>query len=666
MGILLPKAQRDAYKVKCFSCNLSFSKKRLKNPKKWLCPECQAENYLDNKGNIVDVPTHIVNTNSRSNIRYSVSLPKFTGSSPFCQTCLKNHSFIVNSLASYLPPDDDPDYHIYLSAFPSYKAFLEERYPMVCDLCSSRVQQHLAKKNYFAKSSVLGEWLLNSKKTFNLRKNQPRSFLSARLLIWGVRGVGWWIVTCSMTLYYILGFFIPNVFLKDTYQTMPFWKIKDFSKCITISFDRNISFSNCLFLYKLFIRKLILWSIFVILWDYTWISQILKPDHHVSGKNYYYMCQTFIYITRASAEFILSQRISSASIYSKINLILFFISIIHLILTFKCIYLVPPVSISLYDSNSKDMSAEFNQKMDKEFKTEKISSSDRNINDMLSSLPVNQQHQYDTVAYDDSMQLDPPESLSLKTNSEDTHLHSDLSCFSQEMKSPFLLSRTFESNNTQQLNKGFNLQKENSMFKSKANVFEIDQKEDDNKIAPQRFFAPEQPTGLEAIFSPALRLEDEPLIIRALRIVKRRKLNWSEVISILLSLEIIIINILNLGKYSYYSSIIGSFGIACSIGSNSLFLKKTYIKLTLTGAILSFFYYLYIYISHYDDNFEIFLQTSRKFLLCNALIISFYFCHSLRILWIIQSFWDHKPSKVKQKVMQKHQNRTWGNYAYSK
>ncbi|KTW29856.1 hypothetical protein T552_01060 [Pneumocystis carinii B80] len=125
-----------------------------------------------------------------------------------------------------------------------------------------------------------------------------------------------------------------------------------------------------------------------------------------------------------------------------------------------------------------------------------------------------------------------------------------------------------------------------------------------------------------------------------------------------------IINILNLGKISYYSSIVGSFGIACSIATGSWFLRKTYIKFIFIGTVVSFFYYLFIYINHYDD-FEIFLQTSKTFFTYNTLITAFYSCFSLRILWIIRFLWSYTPLKAKQEYSQK-QSKIWGKYAYNK
>lgn len=40
-------------------------------------------------------------------------------------------------------------------------------------------------------------------------------------------------------------------------------------------------------------------------------------------------------------------------------------------------------------------------------------------------------------------------------------------------------------------------------------------------LARQRFFAPERPTGLENLFSAAVRLDDEPLLVRSIKSIKR-------------------------------------------------------------------------------------------------------------------------------------------------
>ncbi|QSL65004.1 hypothetical protein MERGE_002308 [Pneumocystis wakefieldiae] len=529
--------------------HMKFVYKGLVLMREWVCCVCQAKNYMDSKGNIQDVPFHAANKNDHLNVHYTVLSADKTELSPFCQTCMKNHLFIVNALASYLPSEEDPDYNIYLSALPSYREFLEQRYPMMCDLCFPHIQEHLAKKNYIAKSMTLGGWLLNSKK---------------------------------------------------------------------ISYYR------------------------------------------ISGKSYYYMFQIFIHIIRAIAEFILSERISDASIYSEISLILFFISIIHLVLIFKCIYFITPTLISLYDPNSTGLSVFSKQKLNTELKMveRKPSDNDKNLSPVLLSNSILKEPQHDVDSSDNFMQLDPPEVVPFKMNTGNTSLYNNPSFgFPKGIKLPLPPKTSMYRVST--------LKKKTISYGQNLICLKLIKKMTMGLHLNGSLLLRKQPTGLETIFSPALNLDDDPLIIRALRIVSRHKLTWNEVISVLWALEIMIINILNLGKLSYYSSIIGSFGIACSIATGSLFLRKTYVKLTFIGTIVSFLYYLFIYINHYGDDFEIFLQTSGTFFVYNTLITTFYSCFSLRILWIIRSLWSHTPLKAKQDCPQK-QSKIWGKYAYNK
>ncbi|ORY83018.1 Ima1 N-terminal domain-domain-containing protein [Protomyces lactucae-debilis] len=59
---------------------------------------------------------------------------------------------------------------------------------------------------------------------------------------------------------------------------------------------------------------------------------------------------------------------------------------------------------------------------------------------------------------------------------------------------------------------------------------------DTTLLAPQRLFAPEQPTGLESLFHAAVRLEDEPLLVRSLRQVRRSPLPLLMVVTSLAAL----------------------------------------------------------------------------------------------------------------------------------
>lgn len=73
----------------------------------------------------------------------------------FCSTCLKNQHLFSQSLASYFPPSDDPNYLEYEKAYPKFRRGLEERYPQVCQECEPRVQERIKATGYAAKTDHL-------------------------------------------------------------------------------------------------------------------------------------------------------------------------------------------------------------------------------------------------------------------------------------------------------------------------------------------------------------------------------------------------------------------------------------------------------------------------------------------------------------------------------
>ena len=93
------------------------------------------------------------------------SSPLFDASagSPFCATCIKNQHLYNESLASYLPSEDTPEYKDYLKAYPEYKRGLEERYPQVCAKCEPGALAWLRNTNYAAKADNLRRIMDNTR-----------------------------------------------------------------------------------------------------------------------------------------------------------------------------------------------------------------------------------------------------------------------------------------------------------------------------------------------------------------------------------------------------------------------------------------------------------------------------------------------------------------------
>jgi len=123
---------------------------------------------------------------------------------PFCDTCISNQTLLVKNLASFLPPENHPDYETYAAALPAHKAELELKYPQVCSDCEERVRARLQRNNYVAKTSALGGFL---------RKRRRREVIVERwgvgmwfrVCVWWIRGIIWWTTSLTFLTWCLLG-----------------------------------------------------------------------------------------------------------------------------------------------------------------------------------------------------------------------------------------------------------------------------------------------------------------------------------------------------------------------------------------------------------------------------------------------------------------------------
>ncbi|KAG9048226.1 hypothetical protein FS837_000482 [Tulasnella sp. UAMH 9824] len=152
----------------CFFCNTDI-KPSPPDPRNFQCPHCSCWNRYDGRGVIIsdEAAMHQEQLNMSSySLRASPSknvIPAVTPTNRFCQTCLTNQTLQMNLLANYLPPASDPAYKQLLEQLPAYKESLNLRYPPLCSSCAPAVEEVLERKNQMARTSVLGGWLRQSK-----------------------------------------------------------------------------------------------------------------------------------------------------------------------------------------------------------------------------------------------------------------------------------------------------------------------------------------------------------------------------------------------------------------------------------------------------------------------------------------------------------------------
>ncbi|CAD6892445.1 unnamed protein product [Tilletia laevis] len=139
----------------------------------WLCSACQCYNrtHAHEQGGMTswEPAMNQPSMNEGSFARRGVPPPSALMTQqqqdlhPFCHTCLTNQALLMNMLANYLPHEEDPTYQTALSSLPTYRASLLTRYPPVCEGCTPAVQTRLLHANNLAKQEAMRHFLARSR-----------------------------------------------------------------------------------------------------------------------------------------------------------------------------------------------------------------------------------------------------------------------------------------------------------------------------------------------------------------------------------------------------------------------------------------------------------------------------------------------------------------------
>ncbi|KAJ5294849.1 hypothetical protein PENANT_c014G05137 [Penicillium antarcticum] len=168
-------------RLTCFYCGRrSASQWPARN---FRCEHCEADNFLDEKGEITDPPAAV--TNADSDVPGTSSQPSEAADlkeSPlFCSKCTRNQHLFTSSLASYFPPSDDPTDAEYERGYADFRKRLEDRYPQICESCEPRVKERIRRAGYEAKSDHLRRMMDQSRANREARQIRNRSWRSLLL-----------------------------------------------------------------------------------------------------------------------------------------------------------------------------------------------------------------------------------------------------------------------------------------------------------------------------------------------------------------------------------------------------------------------------------------------------------------------------------------------------
>ncbi|KAH9486593.1 Integral inner nuclear membrane protein ima1 [Psilocybe cubensis] len=395
-------------------------------------------------------------------------LPTNYGPGPFCHSCQTNQMLLINLLSNYLPDEESTEYQSRLEMLPAYRESLHARYPPVCDACLPQVEEEIHKKEQMARAKALAGWLSKGKDR-KRRVSGPEPLqekkISDELFWWRVRGYLWATTLC-----------ISLISTLSIYRYYPF-KLFSFLQPI-------LPLVACIS---------ILWTA----WDPTYAtlrkSQTQGRDVRVHGKREYIALQVFVWCIRLCSSILLSVRwfrpdlsilhleAYSSQIYFTLT---FTLELSTVALSYYLLRIQQPPSIRLIDTHAH---------------TYDTSRSATPNPGSRGTTPTNSKFQ-------SSIELDTLQTLSLSSKPV---LPPSKPIFGMpSLQGPLSMPQT-PARREKTLN-------EDDMDWTPTHPETVgritsSEKSNNDWLRPQRFFAPENPTGLEGLLETTRIQEDEPM-----------------------------------------------------------------------------------------------------------------------------------------------------------
>ena len=159
------------FRLRCHFCGKRSQYSKGTN--EFQCTQCEAWNFFDQKGEVVDTPAEVA---ARLQHVAPINSPYQTFTRPqepivpqqqydiFCKRCRSNQQIYMETLSNYLPDESHPRYQEYEDKLPEFKANLEQKYPQVCTNCASRVQEKLHHVDRFGRTQQTARMMSETRK----------------------------------------------------------------------------------------------------------------------------------------------------------------------------------------------------------------------------------------------------------------------------------------------------------------------------------------------------------------------------------------------------------------------------------------------------------------------------------------------------------------------
>ncbi|KAK9450979.1 Ima1 N-terminal domain-containing protein [Limtongia smithiae] len=544
-----PKA---GHRSTCFYCNefvtLSEVRQRPGGFIEWTCRSCDAINILDNVGDITDPSPGDVAAAQSGHYRFASSFApsrsNFDEVSPFCHNCQNNHRIVMDTLANFESPSNK-DYDLRIAR---YKAELEKRYPPVCANCASNVSQRLEQNNYEARVKLLGSFLSNTRSypvvatSKAQRRHTPELVLKPRWTIWKVVKLLAWAARGGCAILHSLGF-ITILLANTLYSDIQLSQFANYDKRqqqtlieIMLSLCRQLSAtvhstiaqsgslptqaSESAMLIFALLRCMAPFSVLYYYWNYGGGAAILSGTRIVGGRGRYFFVRMLLF-SEYIGMMIALPRLFDLGLTVKgfqfVNMIVLVFTVIFEAYSYTYLEFesVSPASPRIHTQREPTTSTDHMVESLSAMSPATTSSSKLMSFQTLTEQP--RQRVLSRPSNDDEMDWRPSFAPTMPDIMAQRHGMPDLPGIpkladGQRLAPPpnGAISSRFSASVSANGSADRNPRKEQYFQANAGNISSLRAEFLDNKMLPQTFFPKEEPTGLEDIFAPALRISDIP------------------------------------------------------------------------------------------------------------------------------------------------------------
>ncbi|MCJ1469065.1 hypothetical protein MMC07_007697 [Pseudocyphellaria aurata] len=323
----------------CFYCGLRSAQNYPSNTRQWHCEKCEAENYLDQQGQITDPPPPSPVLHLIPEARYARPAPRpaspelsSSDADLFCSTCQQNHFIVKEILASDSTHEENPT---------DYKQELYTRYPEVCSSCEPRVRERLRASGKLAKADHLRRMLERSRGR-NLDGGNMKTLVAS------LGAMGW----CTSLAGQILWDIQSVVANQEHEEVIGADESSSISTCIPTSWTSAYVNTNCSMMYNSANGLALGLGLFFVWWNPRLKEKSRKGGVKIVGSGDYYCLQLILLLLRFISWSILRSPTygSDARTVKAVHSLMFVFTAVLTIISFRSIQIDSTPRVLFQDS----------------------------------------------------------------------------------------------------------------------------------------------------------------------------------------------------------------------------------------------------------------------------------------------------------------------------